>query len=248
MKLARFAQNHPYWFVVILEVMVIAVYLAAGTVAYIFKLPNLTLYGLANLGLTIFLAVLLTLMGWWKTIGFRSPERRSDLLYFFVAFIPMFINFIPGVEIKSAAFVAQVFAVTLMVGFVEETIFRGLMINALKPHGHWRAVIVSALLFGLTHAMNVMTGKDVKDAVLQVLYALAIGFAFGALFLKTKILWPLVLAHFLIDFVNFIQKLGFVYPPFWEMVIVIGTIVVFIAYGFFIILQRQQLLSPVYVE
>ena len=244
MKLARFAQNHPYWFVVVLEVMVIAVYLAAGTVAYIFKLPNLTLYGLANLGLTIALAVLLTLMGWWKAIGFRSPEHRSDLLYFLIPLIPMFINFIPGVEIKSAAYVAQVFAVTLMVGFVEETIFRGLMINAIKPHGYWKAVIVSALLFGLTHAMNVMAGKDVKDAVLQVLYTLAIGFAFGALFLKTKILWPLILVHFLIDFVNFIQKPGFVYPPVWEMTIVFGTIVIFTVYGFFIMLQKRSLSSP----
>lgn len=58
--------------------------------------------------------------------------------------------------------------------------------------------------------------------------------------LHKGILWPLVLAHFLIDFVNFIQKPGFTYPPFWEVLIVVSIAVVFTAYGFFVMLQKSQ--------
>ena len=38
----------------------------------------------------------------------------------------------------------------LMVGFVEEAIFRGLMLQALKARGLWQAAVVTALLFWLS--------------------------------------------------------------------------------------------------
>ena len=34
MKITRFAEHHPYWFVAILEIVVIVVYLTAGTIAH----------------------------------------------------------------------------------------------------------------------------------------------------------------------------------------------------------------------
>ena len=240
MKTTRFAERHPYWFTAILEIVVIVVYLLAGTIAHFLNLSSLGLYGLANFGLTIIVAVLVTAMGWWKTIGFRSPDRRSDLLYFLVPFIPMFINFIPGVEVRSFRYLLEVFVLTLMVGFVEEGIFRGLMLNALKARGLWKAAIITALLFGLTHALNVLAGKSLAEQVAQIFYAVAIGFAFAALVLRTGILWPLVLAHWLIDFVNFIQRPGFMYPAPWDVLIVIGITVIFTVYGVFMMPKKKQ--------
>jgi membrane protease YdiL (CAAX protease family) len=240
MKRSLFAERHPYWFVTILEIVVIVVYLLAGTIAHFLNLSNLGLYGLANLGLTIIVAALLTGMGWWKATGFRSPDKRGDLLYFLVPCIPMIINFVPGVEVTSLRHLTEILAITLMVGFVEEAVFRGLMLNALKAHGPWKAAIITALLFGLTHALNVLTGKSMVEDAAQIFYAVAIGFAYAALVLHKGILWPLVLAHFLIDFVNLIQKPGFTYPPFWEVLIVVSIAVVFTAYGFFVMLQKSQ--------
>jgi hypothetical protein len=235
-----FAKRHPYWFVAIVEVVVILVYLLAGTIAHFLHLSNLSLYGLANLGLTIIVAVLLTAMGWWRVIGFRSPGSKNDLLYFVVPFIPMLINFIPGVETGTLSHLLEVLAITLMVGFVEEAVFRGLMLNALKARGLWNAAIITSLLFGLTHALNVLTGKSLAEDAAQIFYAVAIGFAYAALVLRKGIIWPLVLAHFLIDFINFLQKPGFTYPPFWEIFIVVGIAVVFTAYGLFVILQKSK--------
>ena len=134
----------------------IFVYLVAGTIAHFLKLSNLGLYGLANLGLSVIALALLSGMGWWKSVGFRSPQKRSDLLYFIIPFLPMFTNFIPGVEITSLRYLLEVFLITLMVGFVEEVIFRGLMLHAIRERGHWKAAIITSLLFGLTHAMNTL--------------------------------------------------------------------------------------------
>lgn len=127
-----------------------------------------------------------------------------------------------------------------MVGFIEEGVFRGLMLNALKASGAWKAAIITSLLFGLTHALNVLTGKSVIEDAAQIFYAVAIGFAYAALVLKKGILWPLVLAHFLIDFVNFLQKPGFTYPPFWEVIIVLSIAVLFTVYGVFVMLEKRQ--------
>ena len=240
MKRSLFAKRHPYWFVVILEIVVIFVYLIAGTTAHFLNLANLGLYGIANLGLTIIAIALLTWMGWWKVIGFRSPNKRGDLLYFLVPFVPMFINFIPGVEITSLWHLIEILVIALMVGFVEEVFFRGLMLNAIKAHGLWKAAVITALLFGITHSLNALTGKSMLDDAAQIFYTVAIGFAFAALVLQKGILWPLVVAHFCIDFVNYIQTPGFAYSPFWEILITVSIAVVFTAYGLFIMLQKNK--------
>lgn len=239
-RLTRFAELHPHGFVAILEAVVVLVYLLVGTIAYFLRLSNMVLYGLANFVLTLIVIALLTRLGWWKTVGFKPLRRWGDLLYFLIPLVPMVLNFIPGVQIESIAYVTGVLVVTLMVGFAEETIFRGLMLQALKPFGHWRAVIITALLFGLTHALNALTGKSPLESVLQIGYAVAIGFAYAALTLKKDVIWPLVLTHFLTDFVYFIQKPGFSFESFWQSFIVISLTVGFTAYGIFLMRQKSQ--------
>jgi uncharacterized protein len=234
LKESAFIERHPYWSVALLEIVVVFVYLIAGTVAHFMKLSNLGLYGIANLGLTVIVAGLLTWLGWWRRIGFRPARSNADLAWFVVPFLPMLINFIPGLELTSVRHVMVVLAITLMVGFVEEAVFRGLMLRMLEQRGVWRAVIVSSLLFGLTHALNVLTGKSLAQDAAQIFYAVAIGFAYAALVWRKGIIWPLVIAHFAIDFVNMLQRPGFSYSPFWTLAITVGIAVVFTAYGLFV--------------
>lgn len=240
MKLRRFADHHPYWFVTILEIVVVFVYILAGTIAQLAQLSGLWLYGLAQVGLTLIAAVLLTAMGWWRKVGYRPAYARRDLIYFLVPFLPIAINLIPGVEVVSLSQLSAAFAVTLMVGFVEESFFRGLMLQPLKTHGLWRAAIVTSLLFGLTHGMNLLAEESAVDAAQQLFYATAIGFAFAALALKLGIVWPLVLAHFLIDFAGMMQRPGFTFSPGWSLTITLGTTLVFIVYGLFVMLRVAE--------
>ena len=171
--------------------MVILVYLALGIIAHFTNLSNVGLEGLANLVLTIIAVILLSVMGWWSIVGFRPPDQPADLWYFVVPFLPAVVSLLAGVELKNVLVVTQLLIITLMVGFAEEAIFRGLMLNALKPQGTWTAVIVTSLLFGLSHSLNVLSGKNLADVAVQILYALSIGFAFAALVLKKGIIWPL---------------------------------------------------------
>ncbi len=239
-RLTRFAELHPYGFVAILEAVVVLVYLLVGTIAYFLRLSNMVLYGLANLALTLIAIALLTRLGWWKTVGFKPLHQRGDLLYFLIPLVPTVLNFLPGVQIESIVYVTWVLLIALMVGFAEENIFRGLMLQAIKPLGHWRAAIITALLFGLTHVMNTLTGKNLLDSMMQIGYAVAIGFAYAALALKKDGLWLLILAHFLTDFIFFIQKPGFSLLPFWQSFLVISLTAGFTAYGIFMMQPRSH--------
>ena len=235
---APFAQRHPYWFVALLEVVTIAVYLLVGTVAYFTQLSNEWLYGSASLLLSIIAAVLLTRMGWWKIVGFRSPNQPRDLWYFVLPLLPAVINLIIGLEVSSLVRLAEFFVITLLIGFAEETIFRGLMLNTLKAHGFWRAAIITALLFGLSHALNGLAGKSMAETAAQIFYAVAFGFAFAALVLKQGILWPLVIVHFLIDFASFLQRPDYTIATEWNVLLVVGLAVIFTVYGLFLMLQK----------
>ncbi len=241
MKRVLFAEQHPVWFVFILEVVIIFVYLLSGTVATIMRLSNTALYGMANFGLAIIAVFLITIMGWWRKIGFRPLFARRDWVYYLVPFIPMLINLIPGIQVINLKHLLVILSVTLAVGFVEEAYFRGLMLTALKTTNAWMAILVTSLLFGLTHALNLLAGKSPLEAAAQVLYALAIGVAFSALVVKKGVLWPLVIAHFLIDFTNLLQVKNNLFSPQAQVIIVFTITVLFAAYGVWIMRQPTGL-------
>lgn len=240
MKLDQFFKRHPYGFVAILEMLVLLVYILVGTIAYFLKLSNMALYGYANLVLTLILIGLLNTQKWWEAVGFKPLNHRRDLFYFILPLITVALNLIPGIQIEGLTHLSVVFAITLMVGFSEEVIFRGLILQALKPRGQWRAAIITAVLFGLTHAMNALAGKNMLESAMQIGYALAVGFAYAALVLNKEVIWILVVTHFLTDFVYFIQKPGYYLPPFWQTFMVISLTVGFTAYGIFLMLQRTD--------
>ena len=240
MKPAQFAARHPYWFVAILEIVTIVVYFLVGTVAHFTQLSNEWLYGSASLILSVIAALLLVQMGWWKVVGYRSPNQPRDLWYFLLPLVPVVINLLIGLDVPSLWRLAELLAITLLIGFAEETIFRGLMLNALKVHGFWRAAIITALLFGLSHSLNVLAGKSMAETAAQIFYAVAFGFTFAVLVLKKGILWPLVIVHFLIDFTSFLERPDFTISPEWNLLLVMGLAVIFTAYGLFVMLQKHS--------
>ncbi len=99
-------------------------------------------------------------------------------------------NYPPG---ESVLFVLSM----LLVGFLEEVIFRGLLFRALRPEGVRRAAVISALTFGAGHLVNLFNGSGapVPDTLLQVAYAVALGFLFVVLFERGGSLWPAILTH-----------------------------------------------------
>lgn len=232
----RFVERHPYWFVAILEIIVIAVYLMAGTIAHIAQFSNQAITGMANSTLSVLVIGALSALGWWRAVGFTRPAHPRHLLFFLPLLLPALINLAVGLNVPGLSLFTQLLAIAFLIGFAEEAIFRGLMLNALKARGLWQAAIITSLLFGLSHSLNLLSGKSGADILIQIAYAVAVGFAFAALVLKKGILWPLVIAHALIDFTSFIGKDTI--PAVWNVVAGLALTFLFMSYGLY--LMRQQ--------
>jgi membrane protease YdiL (CAAX protease family) len=230
MQLSRWAGHRPYAFVAATEACVIAVHLLARSAASIAGLSDPWPTAMANVALGIALVTVLRALGWWGTIGFRQVGRRRDLLYFLPALLPVLINLGAGLEASSALLVMGLFALALLIGFVEESACRGLMFRALEPRGIWLAAVASSLLFGLSHLLNLLAGRSLADVGAQAFYTTALGFAFAALVWKTGVIWPLVVVHALIDFASFLQKPSAA-TAHASWVIVVGIAIVYLSYG-----------------
>ena len=88
------------------------------------------------------------------------------------------------------------FTLAVVPAFVEELLFRGLVLENLLPCGNTVAIFGSAFLFGLMH-----------QNVEQFLYATGAGLVFGWIYVRTRSLWSCVLAHFINNLQSVVQLL-----------------------------------------
>ena len=97
--------------------------------------------------------------------------------------------------------VAAVALMTLLVGFVEETTFRGILLRGEMAYRNvFVAMLVSAIGFSLLHSVNVFAGMAPAEMLGQLRATLIVGLCLAPLALLTGNLIPLVIWHFLWDF------------------------------------------------
>jgi len=89
----------------------------------------------------------------------------------------------------------------LLVGFVEEVLFRGFLFRAIARDNERSAVIISSVTFGLGHILNLFNGSGMAllDNLFQVCGAIAAGFLFVTIFCRSGSLIPCILTHSAID-------------------------------------------------
>jgi membrane protease YdiL (CAAX protease family) len=145
--------------------------------------------------LTLAVVVVLTRFHWWGDMGLGLPAQRRQLWLFVVAFLPALMNALSNLQNPGMAGILLILVTASAVGFVEEIVFRGMMLQALLSRGPWQAALISSLLFGLAHGFNLLSGTNVGATLLQIGEATALGFMFAALALRTHTILLLVAAH-----------------------------------------------------
>lgn len=90
--------------------------------------------------------------------------------------------------------VLAVLTTAVIPAFVEELLFRGMVLTNLLPYGRTTAVLASAFLFGVMH-----------QNVGQLFYATAAGLVLGFIYVRTRSIWVCVLVHFVNNFISVIQ-------------------------------------------
>ena len=129
------------------------------------------------------------------------PKDMKKYLFF----IPMFIlatgNIWDGfaLSFKGTELVIATLSM-ILVGFVEEMIFRGFLFKAMLGNGKTvPAIIVSALTFGIGHIVNLFAGQASFETVMQVIFAISWGFILTMAFYKSGSLIPCIIAHAMVD-------------------------------------------------
>ena len=204
--------------------------------------------------LAIIGALIVTKKHWWKRVGFTlSGANRRSFLLIVPVFLPIFwwLAAAPMIgygtlEIPEIGTLFLILGFTLLVGFVEEIFFRGIMLQALRSKGAWTSVIVTSFLFGAGHSVNAF-GASPLYTVLQVGYAVPLGLSFAALVWVTGLIWPIVLAHGLINFGAYLNSAagGPVSTSVTEVdyILTAVIIVVYTAYAVYLLRQRMPTLT-----
>jgi membrane protease YdiL (CAAX protease family) len=153
-------------------------------------------------------AFILAVVLWqgWRDVGLdRLPDARGWRL----AWLPM-IYIVGGLALAAVFGLPPVSVLllillnTLFVGFSEELMFRGALLQAFRSvTSIWPAVLLSSVAFGAIHSLNVFVTGDLKAALIQSSAALLSGVIFIALRLRTGSLWPSIILHALWDFATF---------------------------------------------
>ena len=198
-------------------------------ISFKFKLPKntfaLLIVGLCIIQLSLFISEFLN-----KILNYFFDITRSSL-YDFMYF-------------PETLFGAVLYFVTIVImpAFIEEYIFRYIMLNALKKYGHVFAIITTAVLFGFLHARTS-----------AFFYATAIGFFSAYIAIKTKSIWFSIILHAVVNANSFIFQYiavqpftDFVYNMIYFIFINVISIIALIYLIILIIKKKNlKLSSPV---
>jgi len=109
----------------------------------------------------------------YRNIGFRSGRVGKWIIGIIaVEAAALTAGMKRGIDLKTAA-VLVVFMVS--VGFFEEIIYRGLILQYLNKTNTRKAVVFSSVLFGVGHIANLLGGADLKATIGQIIFAVLFG-------------------------------------------------------------------------
>ena len=131
--------------------------------------------------------------------GFCKPQLpASKMLYYIPLVVLLTANLWYGVAMNMSPLETVLYILSMFcVGFLEELIFRSLLFQAMAKDGVRSAIIVSSVTFGIGHIVNLINGSgaELLPNLLQVMYAMAVGFAFVMIYCRTKSLMPCIIVH-----------------------------------------------------
>jgi uncharacterized protein len=131
----------------------------------------------------------------------------------------------------------------VLVGFAEETLFRGIILRALREGGRREGVVVlvSSLWFGLFHLTNVITGSPVNAVIQQVVIASLAGIALYLWRRGTGLLVAGMVIHGLWDMSSFLLGVHKVDGSPWPLLgSAVGNVIYLSALIALIVIWRRR--------
>lgn len=155
---------------------------------------------IVNTFISLFLIVLMKKLNRLEYYGIKKISNCKKYLFFIPLALISTVNLWSGVSFNKTVSEVIFYIITMInVGFIEEIIFRGFLFKMMEKDNVKRALIVSALTFGIGHIVNLLNGAEFLSTVMQVCYAVSLGYLFVVIFYKSKSLIPCIITHALIN-------------------------------------------------
>ncbi len=143
-----------------------------------------------------------------KHIGLcRSDVSAPKMLFYvplvLIAFMGAFFGI--GTELSIMELVMRTLMM-IFVGFLEEIIFRGFLFKGIAKDNLKEAIIISSVTFGIGHVVNLLNGYDILKSVIQIVFAVAVGFMLVFIFVRTGSLIACIVFHALNNSVSAISN------------------------------------------
>jgi membrane protease YdiL (CAAX protease family) len=138
-------------------------------------------------------------LGWMPELFGRQPIRGRGWMWIAVAVVLLFnvLHFASTDYAKAGAGYALAWLASgLVIGFAEETLTRGFVVNLLRKAGYREISVaaISSALFAALHAGNLFGGQALATTVIQVLYTFAFGVCmYLTLRVTGRLIWPILL-------------------------------------------------------
>ena len=238
-----FITKHPL-LTSILTILLLAIgYGVAGTILYLNKIAGISPVFPVNILLSVIAVLVLLKTNSWDQVFLSRPRggvpsvRIYAPLAAVLAITAVASIATSGITVSSVSNLIYLVLLSLSVGFVEELLFRGIIIRAWLKKGVYVAVGVSTALFGLGHLMQLMSGQSAFGTVLQIVFSLVLGLALALVVVRTWSIWGVIVFHALFDFVQFVSTspTASVTDSSLYSVPMIGTLVCTIILGFYIV-------------
>lgn len=165
---------------------------------------------------SVFLTIFALWSGWWNDIWrdrYHIKDHRWMHIFFVLFIVAISMNFLVGhIGSLSPTYIVVTFVATIMVGYSEELLTRGLLVCGARGSGYSEVKVfyIVMIVFGLIHGINFINGQSLGLTMQQMFMAGLLGGVFYTIYRKTGYLIVPIIIHALWDFSLFTQGFTFV--------------------------------------
>ncbi|MBG9755747.1 abortive phage infection protein [Lysinibacillus sphaericus] len=216
-----------------LEFLIILFYVGNGAFVSIKEPSSPLLQFVMLVPLALGLFIYIALKKNWQMYFFHPIQKNHLLMILPLLFVlGIILVSTKGLNLTSISDLIFMFLMqVLIVAFIEETLFRGLMLRMLLAKGAFTAVFISSLLFGITHALQLLGGQSLEDTIIQIIYALLVGLVLSLLILDGQSIIITILFH---GFNNFFNFMGNVESPTLS-----GYLIILVLFVYMLVLWKR---------
>lgn len=214
-------KTHPYIMSICIALLMTFIIVVGNVISIITKM-NLYLNGagyylilsIANI-INILIAILLMKKSDYsfKEYGFQKIKKTDISAAWFL--IPLVIEVVLPVICAgfnnelSVVYYLITLLFTVTVGFTEEMFFRGLILKYISIKGVRKAIIWSAIIFGIVHLSTALRGDNISVVIIRIIFAVLFGIVCAELVFLTKSIWIPIIWHAIHDFISYTTNATF---------------------------------------